>query len=435
MPVPEPRAASRRTLQMKKLKRFLLFLILVAVAAAAGYRVWSLNKAKEQADSAPGARTVAGRTVSVSLAEARKGKVRDEVEITGALKPKEQVDVSSKVTGRVTQIAGEVGSFVKRGEVIASLEDAELVQQVRRAEAASAVVRATLQQRRAELGSAKADVDRAKQLLDAGLIARQDYDAKVTSYRVFQAQVALTEAQGDQAAAELRELKIQQEQTNIKAPISGFVAQRFVDVGAIVSPTTPVVRLVNLSTLVTVANVPERQVGKLRQGMRALVHVDAFGETAFDGKVARIAPVLDPATRTAFVEVEIPNRNNLLRAEMFARVTLELPTMRDAVLIPRESVVYRGNQAGVFVVEQKRPTFRPVETGTAQGQQVEVTSIDAGTRIVGRGASMVNDGDQLKIMEQTEAERNEAKPSSGTKLSQTDRPLASLKPAAAVSTL
>jgi membrane fusion protein (multidrug efflux system) len=420
---------------MKKLKRFLLFLILVAVAAAAGYRVWSLNKAKEQADSAPGARTVAGRTVSVSLAEARKGKVRDEVEITGALKPKEQVDVSSKVTGRVTQIAGEVGSFVKRGEVIASLEDAELVQQVRRAEAASAVVRATLQQRRAELGSAKADVDRAKQLLDAGLIARQDYDAKVTSYRVFQAQVALTEAQGDQAAAELRELKIQQEQTNIQAPISGFVAQRFVDVGAIVSPTTPVVRLVNLSTLVTVANVPERQVGKLRQGMRALVHVDAFGETAFDGKVARIAPVLDPATRTAFVEVEIPNRNNLLRAEMFARVTLELPTMRDAVLIPRESVVYRGNQAGVFVVEQKRPTFRPVETGTAQGQQVEVTSIDAGTRIVGRGASMVNDGDQLKIMEQTEAERNEAKPSSGTKLSQTDRPLASLTPAAAVSTL
>jgi RND family efflux transporter MFP subunit len=420
---------------MKKLKRFLLFLILVAVAAAAGYRVWSLNKAKEQADSAPGARTVAGRTVSVSLAEARKGKVRDEVEITGALKPKEQVDVSSKVTGRVTQIAGEVGSFVKRGEVIASLEDAELVQQVRRAEAASAVVRATLQQRRAELGSAKADVDRAKQLLDAGLIARQDYDAKVTSYRVFQAQVALTEAQGDQAAAELRELKIQQEQTNIQAPISGFVAQRFVDVGAIVSPTTPVVRLVNLSTLVTVANVPERQVGKLRQGMRALVHVDAFGETAFDGKVARIAPVLDPATRTAFVEVEIPNRNNLLRAEMFARVTLELPTMRDAVLIPRESVVYRGNQAGVFVVEQERPTFRPVETGTAQGQQVEVTSIDAGTRIVGRGASMVNDGDQLKIMEQTEAERNEAKPSSGTKLSQTDRPLASLTPAAAVSTL
>ncbi len=157
----------------------------------------------------------------------------------------------------------------------------------------------------------------------SGLIARQDYDAKVTNYRVFQAQVALTEAQGEQAAAELRTLNIQQERDgHFKASISGFVAQRYVDVGAVVSPTTPIVRLVNLSTLVTVANVPERQVGKIRQGMRALVHVDAHSDTAFEGRVARIAPVLDPATRTAFVEIEIPNRSNLLRAEMFARVTL-----------------------------------------------------------------------------------------------------------------
>ena len=263
------------------IKRVLTTVLLLAVIGFAAHRVWQRTQVREQAGTKQSEASGAGRVISVNVVEARDGRVRDRVEITGALKPKEQVDVSSKVTGRIIQIAGEVGSYVRRGDSIASLEDSELVQQVRRATAAQAVVSATLQQRRAELGSAKADVDRAKLLLDSGLIARQDYDAKVTNYRVFQAQVALTEAQGEQAAAELRTLNIQQEQMRIKAPISGFVAQRYVDVGAVVSPTTPIVRLVNLSTLVTVANVPERQVGKIRQGMRALVHVDASFRYSF----------------------------------------------------------------------------------------------------------------------------------------------------------
>ena len=234
------------------IKRVLTTVLLLAVIGFAAHRVWQRTQVRKQAGTTQTEASGVG-LISVNVVEARDGRVRDRVEITGALKPKEQVDVSSKVTGRIIQIAGEVGSYVRRGDSIASLEDSELVQQVRRATAAQAVVSATLQQRRAELGSAKADVDRAKLLLDSGLIARQDYDAKVTNYRVFQAQVALTEAQGEQAAAELRTLNIQQEQMRIKAPISGFVAQRYVDVGAVVSPTTPIVRLVNLSTLVTVA--------------------------------------------------------------------------------------------------------------------------------------------------------------------------------------
>ena len=387
------------------IKRVLTTVLLLAVIGFAAHRVWQRTQVRKQAGTKQSEASGIARVISVNVVEARDGRVRDRVEITGALKPKEQVDVSSKVTGRIIQIAGEVGSYVRRGDSIAGLEDSELVQQVRRATAAQAVVSATLQQRRAELGSAKADVDRAKLLLDSGLIARQDYDAKVTNYRVFQAQVALTEAQGEQAAAELRTLNIQQEQMRIKAPISGFVAQRYVDVGAVVSPTTPIVRLVNLSTLVTVANVPERQVGKIRQGMRALVHVDAHSDTAFEGRVARIAPVLDPATRTAFVEIEIPNRSNLLRAEMFARVTLQLESLRKAVLIPRESLVYRGTQAGVFVVEESRPMFRPIETGSAEGQEVEVLgNLAAGAAVVSRGAAMVSEGDRIKILEQEEAD-------------------------------
>ena len=94
---------------------------------------------------------------------------------------------------------------------------------------------------------------------------------------------------------------------------------------------------------------------------------------------------------------------------MFARVTLQLDSLRKAVLIPRESLVYRGTQAGVFVVEEKRPTFRPIETGSSEGQEVEVLgNLAAGTAVVSRGASMVSEGDRIRVLEQEEADGGES---------------------------
>lgn len=391
----------------KHTRGLLTLLILVALGGFAGWRIWQAYEKKEASEAAtrPGAGRNAARVVAVSVTEASSGSVREKIEITGALKPKEQVDVTSQVTGRVQKLNLQIGDFVRRGDLIAQLDDAELAQQVRRAEAAQAVVRATVQQRRAELSNAKGELERARKLMDAGLIPKQDYDTKLTSYRITESQVALTNAQVEQAAAERKELQIRLQQMRIVAPMSGYIAQRFVDVGAVVSPSTPIVRVVNLSTLVTVANVPERQVSKLRVGNKALVHVDAFGEKAFEGRVARIAPVLDAATRSAAVEVEIPNPTGALRAEMFARVNLDLGTMRDAVLIPREALVYRGQQPGVYVLDAQRPVFKNIETGTSQGSHVEVLSnLAAGTRIVSRGAAMLAEGDRIRIVEEKEAE-------------------------------
>jgi RND family efflux transporter MFP subunit len=395
---------------MNKERKTVVALLVVLLATLAGVRIWKAIEIQGKASSTPGAgsRTGGTRVVSVVLAQAQSGTVRDEIEITGSLKPKEQVDISSQVTGRVQRLTVLIGDPVRQGQLIAELEDDELKQQVRRGEAASNVVKATLAQRRAELSNARIDMDRAKQLLDASLISRQDFDTKQTAFRVVESQLALAEAQGEQAAAELSELKIKLQQMRIESPMSGYVAQRYVDVGAVVSPSTPIVRVVNLSTLVTVANVPERAISKLRVGNRANVRVDAFGDEAFSGRVARVSPVLDAATRTAAVEVEIPNSNGILKAEMFARVTLDLGTNREAVLIPRESLVYRGQQPGVFIIQSQRPAFRTVETGVTLADQVEVlTNLAAGTTIVGRGASLLSEGDQIRVVQASEADRLE----------------------------
>lgn len=388
------------------IKRLIATIVVLSLIGLAGYRIWQAHEAKKVADAKAGSKKggAGSGVVSVSVAKAQSGQVREEILITGSLKPKEQVDVTSKITGRVQRVYVNVGDVVKRGDLIAELEDLELQQQVRRAEATQAVVKATLEQREAELTNAKADLERARQLMDDGLISRQEFEAKQTGYRVVQAQVQLTQAQGEQALAELNELKIRLEQLKVNAPINGQVAQRYVDVGALVSPQTPIARIVNLSTMVTMANVPEREVAKLRVGNRAIVRVDAFGDREFSGFVARISPVLDAATRSALVEVEIPNPANDLKAEMFARVTLDLGTMRDAVLIPRQALVYRGQQPGVFVLEGDRPRFREVEPGVIQGANVEVrANLSPGTTIVTRGATMLSEGIRVQVVEATEA--------------------------------
>jgi RND family efflux transporter MFP subunit len=149
--------------------------------------------------------------------------------------------------------------------------------------------------------------------------------------------------------------------------------------------------------MVTRGNVPERNVGRLRIGNEATVRVDAIPDRAFTGRVARIAPVLDAATRSALIEIDILNSGGGLKAEMFARIELDLGMSRDAILIPRASLVYRGEQSGVYTVEGDRPTFVAIETGLTRDDQVEVLgNLDAGVKIVGRGATMLREGDRIR---------------------------------------
>ncbi len=381
---------------MKSRKRKIGLVVVVVLCVFVGWRIWAAYQKKAATQSRS---TTAARVVSVSVAEARSGMVQEEILVTGALKPKEQVDVTPKATGRVEKMYFQVGDSVKKGDLIAELEDDELQQQVNRAVAAQGVVRASLAQRQAELSNAKAELDRAKQLFNEGLVPRQEFESKQTQFEVVQAQVRLARAQEEQALAELNELKIRLEQSKILAAMAGHVARRYVDVGALVNPSTPIIQLVNVAILVTMANVPEREVRKLHVGNRATIQVDAFGDRRFEGRVARIGPVLDPATRSATVEVEIRNPEGGLKAEMFARVMLDLASTRPAVLIPREALVYRGQQPGVYVLESKRPVFRMIETGMTQGGDVEVLAhLESGTTIVARGASMLNEGDQIRVV-------------------------------------
>lgn len=343
----------------------------------------------------------------VEVATVVQGSIREQLSLVGSLKPKEQVEVAPKITGKVQRVLVDVGDAVQEGQLIAELEGAELAQQVLRAEATLAVTQATLAQRQAELENARAEENRAAQLLSEGLMSLQAQQTVQTRARVVESQLKLAEAQIGQAQADLQELRIRQQQTQVLSPLTGWVGRRYVHPGALVNPNSPVVSVLRLSSMVTEVRVPEEHLARIRVGNRAVVAVDALGGRTIEGRVARISPILDPATRSGSVEVEIPNPGGQLKAEMSARIQMDMGSERQALLVPRDAVVMRGQRTGVHVLLSDRVRFQEIETGLSTDQGVEVLSgLSAGTTVVTRGSQGLQDGDSVEVQGKDAATRS-----------------------------
>ncbi|HWP83763.1 MAG TPA: efflux RND transporter periplasmic adaptor subunit [Terriglobia bacterium] len=346
----------------------------------------------------PGGGNFGDRPAQVEVGIAVEMPVREQLSLVGSLKPKQQVEVVPKITGRIQRLLVDVGDLVKEGQLLAELEGEELEQQVLRAEATLAVANATLSQRQAELANARADQARGAQLLSEGLVSVQSQDSLETRVRVVESQLTLAQAQVRQAQADLAELRIRQQQTRVVSPLSGFIGRRYVDPGALVNANSPIVSVLNLDSLITEVKVPEEHVGNLQVGNRTLVSIDALGGQTFQGRVSRIAPLLDAATRSGLVQVEIANPGGRLKAEMSARILMEMGTEHRAVVVPRDAVVMRGQQTGVNVLEGDRVRFQLIETGISTPQGVEVIAgLKPGTTIVTRGSQGLQDGARVLV--------------------------------------
>ena len=338
-----------------------------------------------------------GRPTLVDVAAVTEAPIHEQLSLVGSLKAKESVEVVPKITGKVQRVRWTWAIGARRAS-IAELEGDELAQQVFRAEATLAVAESTRAQRLAELENAQADDRRAQQLLSEGLLSRQAMETTQTRARVVQTQVALSEAQIRQAQADLNELTIRQQQTKVLSPLTGWVATRHVSVGALVNPGNPIVGVLRLSSMVTEVRVPEERLAGLRVGNRAFVSLDAMPGRPIEGRVARISPILDPATRSGSVQVEIPNPDGQLKAEMSARIQMEMGGQRTALLVPREAIVMRGDQQGVNLLDDGHARFQPVETGISTDKGVEITKgLSVGMKVITRGTQGLQDGAAVEL--------------------------------------
>lgn len=220
-------------------------------------------------------------------------------------------------------------------------------------------------------------------------------EVEVARKQVEQAEVALRQTQSQLAQDEvtLRQAQALVAESTVRAPAAGTVGRRFVDPGATVTPSTPLLQLIDIDPILITFPVAERETAFIRSGMAVTVRADAVPDRSFQGTVVTISPVLAAATRTADVKIEVSNPDRVLRPGMTARVTLVLVNRENVITVPVDAVLDQDGARRLFVVEQGVARARQIETGASDGERVEVRrGVQAGELVVVAGQTSLRDG-------------------------------------------
>jgi RND family efflux transporter MFP subunit len=340
--------------------------------------------------------------MTVEIAQVKRADMSQDLTVVGNLIGAATVEATPKVSGRLESVNVRLGDRVARGQRLAKIEDREILEQVKQAEASNQVGAATIRQREADLKLAEGNLERTRGLFERQLVPRQTFEDTDARYQAAVAQLDLARAQNSQSQARLEELKINLANTIIGSPVSGFIAKRNLDSGAWVTPNSDFISVVDISTVRLVANVVEKDLRRITPGLKADVTVDAFPDEHFNGKIARVSPVLDPTTRTAQIEVEIANAQFRLKPGMYAKVHFTVERHPNTLVVPTNSVVDLGGKRGVFKpttgANGETAKFHPIQPGLSDEKFVEVASgLDEGDRIVSTGAGALREGDKIVL--------------------------------------
>lgn len=263
-----------------------------------------------------------GRGVPVEVAKVERRPIASYLETQGTLEAEKDVDLVARAAGPIVELSAEEGQKVTAGQLLARIDDRE--------------IRAQLEVAKVRLEETELAYQRAKKLHAGELVSEEALDQALASYQ---------SAQGD-----YERLRVQLQYTEITAPFSGLIVTRYVRFAEHLANGARLFRISDFDPLLCPIQVPERELPRLRVGQTARLEVEAWGETAFDARVLRVSPVVDAATGTVRVTLEVKGQGKL-RPGMFASVFLEMDRRPDALVIPKSALALDSLGDTVFVAE------------------------------------------------------------------------------------
>ncbi|MFN2547717.1 MAG: efflux RND transporter periplasmic adaptor subunit [Myxococcales bacterium] len=315
--------------------------------------------------------------------------VRDVEETVRApvdLRPLLQAEVGAKTLGYLDAVLVDRGDRVKRGQLLATVRPSDLPDQLATARSAAA-------QAGAAVALARANLDRARALAPSGRISKQELQ---------QAETALAAAEATQAGArsQVGGVAVRLGETRITSPLDGVISGRRLDPGALVGPSSnsgAILTVDQIDTLRLFVSAAEGDVQRLRLGQLAHIDLDAMPGRRFDGRVVRLAPSLDPATRTLDAEVQLPNRDGVLRAGMYGRAAIVTGVHPGAMTVPVGAVQITNGRNFVYVLRGDRVQRREVQLGVDGEDWLEIRSgLSPDDEVVSAGLEGLSDQAQVR---------------------------------------
>lgn len=369
------------------------FIAAVAVAAALGLGTAAWLARSSGSASASGASTPAPSALTVEVVAPETRSWPQALQASGPVAAWQEIIVSPETGGlRIAELMVDVGSSVKRGQLLARLADATVQAELRKQEAAVAQARASLDQ-------AVSNMQRAKVAESSGALSAQ----KIEEYRITE---ATSRASLASAQAELDSSKLKLVQTRIVAVDDGIVSSKTAVLGNVVSAGAELFRMVRQGKVEWRPELDARQVATVHAGQTARVTLP--GGEQVEGKVRLVGPTLSTTTGRAVLYVSLPAIGST-RIGMFASGTLELDA-RPASTLPQSAIVMRDGRSYVYVVgSDGKAGSRPVTTGRRQGDRVEVLSgLDGQGRVVASGGAFLSEGTQVTVAGAAKAQAGSA---------------------------
>jgi RND family efflux transporter MFP subunit len=363
-----------------------------------------------------------GAAKPVAAAVVQKDSVRRAVDVIGTLAAVDQVVISSEADGNVRGILADLGDRVTAGQVLVQLDNEKQQYSYEQQQAALARTLAQygapdpqhlpdieqtpdVQKANADLIQATRAFDRANELFKRTLVAQQalddartavessraSYNSSLQNARDLRASIQASEATMKLAGRQLRD-------TAIRAPFDGYVEKRLVNLGELVKVQMPVMAIVRLDPLKVIAEIPERMAPWITDGRPVELRVDAYRDRTFTGKVTRISPAVNTATRAFPFEAVVPNADAMLKPGTFTRVHIESGKVDDVLTLPYMALQYRYGVNRVFVIDGDKLTIRELQVGERLGDRIEIVSgVKEGERVAITEVDTLADGTRIVV--------------------------------------
>jgi HlyD family secretion protein len=423
----------------KGVKKGLILIGMLMLLGIAFY--WIQADSRKETKAGPPAAGNRQGQIPVETVLLHRGSLEHRLHLTGNIVAEATVDVLSKVSGILEKMEVEQGDRVKADQVVAMVEREEKEAELQEERAALDVLRAKWAQ--IETGARPEEISQAEQLVrqtkanwetsldnyrrlrnlkDRDFISQQSLDEAMLKVTVSEAEHrSATEkltllkkgarqedrdallAEMREAEAKVRLAEIHLKDTKIRAPVNGIISKRYVDRGALIGTSTPILRIVAMDRVKAIVQVVESELAQLSSGALAEIQVDAYEDDVFKGTVARVSPTVDSESRTADVEIQVDNREHRLKPGMFARVNLVVQRRNGALLLSKDSLLRESGPLRVFVHDNGKASLRKVSIGLEGERYIEVLGgLQEGDEIILAGHYELRDGMAVKVIRRHE---------------------------------
>jgi membrane fusion protein (multidrug efflux system) len=372
--------------ELRTIARSLTVFLALALVAGCGKKEPAPGPGGARAEAAPGAPGRGGPppapAIPVAVEAAHRGSVASYYAATASLEPDKAAQILARVSGIITEVRAEEGDVVRKGEDLLVIEDDQY--------------RLRLAQAEAEAAKQKMKFDRLQKMFEGSLVSAEEFEAGQNDFK------------SADAARDLAQLELSY--TRVTAPIGGRVVERLVDLGQSVNNNTPLFSIADLHRLLARVHVPAKEFGKLKPDQPVDLSVDSNG-AKLQGRITLVSPVIDAATGTIKVTVEVPEYPASVRPGDFAQVRIVTERHPEALLVPSIAVISDKGEQVVYVVADSTAERRVVALGLQDEEHTEVLSgVRDGDRVVVQGQRSLKHGAPIKLLDRVVFEA--AKPES-----------------------